>query len=66
MTTQLMLEELGLDYDVSWFNVHKAEEFPADFFSPESKCARTGTGHAGLAGGLRVIAIHQIENQTEI
>lgn len=33
MTTQLMLEELGLDYDVSWFNVHKAEEFPAEFLA---------------------------------
>ena len=31
MTTHLMLEELGIDYDVKWFNVHKAEEFPADF-----------------------------------
>lgn len=26
-----MLEELGIDYDVTWFNVHKEEEFPADF-----------------------------------
>ena len=31
MTTHLALEELGLDYDVTWFNVHKAEEFPAEF-----------------------------------
>jgi len=31
MTTQLLLEELGVDYDVSWFNVHKADEFPDDF-----------------------------------
>lgn len=31
MTTQLMLEELGIDYDVTWFNVHRPEEFPADF-----------------------------------
>jgi glutathione S-transferase len=31
MTTQLLLEELGIDYDVSWFNVHKPEEFPAEF-----------------------------------
>jgi glutathione S-transferase len=31
MTTHLLLEELGVDYDVSWFNVHKPEEFPADF-----------------------------------
>ena len=31
MTTHLLLEELGIDYDVTWFNVHKPEEFPADF-----------------------------------
>jgi glutathione S-transferase len=31
MTTQLLLEELGIDYDVSWFNVHRPEEFPAGF-----------------------------------
>jgi glutathione S-transferase len=31
MATHLLLEELGVDYDVSWFNVHKPEEFPADF-----------------------------------
>lgn len=31
MTTQLMLEELGVDYDVTWFNVHRPEEFPSDF-----------------------------------
>ena len=31
MTTHLALEELGLDYDVTWFNVHRPEEFPADF-----------------------------------
>jgi len=31
MTTHLLLEELGIDYDVNWFNVHKPEEFPADF-----------------------------------
>jgi len=31
MTTHLLLEELGLDYDITWFNVHKPEEFPADF-----------------------------------
>jgi glutathione S-transferase len=31
MTTHLALEELGLDYDVSWFNVHEPEEFPAEF-----------------------------------
>lgn len=31
MTTHLMLEELGVDYEVSWFNVHKPEEFPVEF-----------------------------------
>lgn len=33
MTTHLMLEELGIDYDIIWFNVHKPEEFPADFLT---------------------------------
>ena len=31
MTTHLALEELGLDYDVTWFNVHEPDEFPAEF-----------------------------------
>jgi len=31
MSTHLLLEELGIDYAVTWFNVHKPEEFPADF-----------------------------------
>ncbi len=31
MTTHLALEELGLDYEVTWFNVHEPEEFPAEF-----------------------------------
>jgi len=31
MTTHLLLEELGVDYDVSWFNVHKPDDFPDDF-----------------------------------
>ena len=31
MTTHLMLEELGIDYDVTWFNVHREEEFPPEF-----------------------------------
>ena len=31
MSTHLLLEELGIDYDVTWFNVHKPEEFPAEF-----------------------------------
>lgn len=39
MTTQLMLEELGVDYDVTWFNVHRPEEFPAEFLelNPNAK-----------------------------
>lgn len=31
MTTHLLLEELGIDYEVTWFNVHKPQQFPADF-----------------------------------
>jgi len=31
MSTHLLLEELGIDYDITWFNVHKEEEFPEDF-----------------------------------
>jgi glutathione S-transferase len=31
MTTHLLFEELGVDYDVSWFNVHQPETFPAEF-----------------------------------
>lgn len=31
MTTHLMLEELGISYDVTWFNVHREDEFPPDF-----------------------------------
>ena len=31
MTTHLMLEELGVDYDTRWFNVHQAETFPPEF-----------------------------------
>lgn len=31
MTTHLLLEELGIDYDVSWFNVHREEAFPEEF-----------------------------------
>ena len=39
MTTHLMLEELGIDYDVIWFNVHKPEEFPPEFLdlNPNAK-----------------------------
>jgi glutathione S-transferase len=31
MSTQLLLEELDLDYEVILFNVHNPAEFPADF-----------------------------------
>ena len=31
MTTHLLLEEPGIDYDVTWFNVHRPEAFPTDF-----------------------------------
>ena len=31
MTTHLMLEKLGVDYDTRWFNVHQAETFPPEF-----------------------------------
>ena len=39
MTTQLLLEELGIDYDLTWFNVHKPEEVPSDFLqlNPNAK-----------------------------
>ena len=31
MSTHLALEELGVDYSVSWFNVHQPETFPDEF-----------------------------------
>jgi glutathione S-transferase len=39
MTTHLMLEELGVDYNITWFNVHKPEEFPPEFLdlNPNAK-----------------------------
>ena len=39
MTTHLMLEELGLEYDVSWFNVHQPDTFPDEFLdlNPNAK-----------------------------
>jgi glutathione S-transferase len=39
MTARLLLEELGIDFDVTWFNVHKPEEFPDDFvrLNPNAK-----------------------------
>ena len=33
MGTHLLLEELHLDYEVKWFNVHKPEEFPEEFLT---------------------------------
>ena len=33
MTTHLMLEELGIDYEVTWFNVHRPNEFPPEFLA---------------------------------
>ena len=33
MTTHLMLEELELEYDVVWFNVHDPETFPKEFLA---------------------------------
>jgi len=39
MTTHLMLEELDVEYDVTWFNVHKPDEFPPEFLqlNPNAK-----------------------------
>ena len=50
MTTQLMLEELGVDYDVTWFNVHKPEEFPAEFLqlNPNAKVPVLVTPHGAV------------------
>ena len=31
MTTHLLLEELAVDYDIVWFNVHKPDQFPPEF-----------------------------------
>ena len=47
MTTHLMLEELGVDCEVSWFNVHKPEEFPAEFLqlNPNAKVPVLVTPH---------------------
>lgn len=33
MTTHLLLEELGIDYGMTWFNVHRPEEFPDEFLA---------------------------------
>ena len=39
MTTHLLLEELGIDYDLIWFNVHQPETFPKEFLglNPNAK-----------------------------
>ena len=31
MSTHLMLEELSLEYDIVWFDVHNPNDFPSDF-----------------------------------
>ena len=33
MTTHLMLEELGIEYEVVWFNVHRKSERPPEFLA---------------------------------
>jgi glutathione S-transferase len=50
MTTHLMLEELGVDYDVTWFNVHKPEEFPPEFLdlNPNAKVPVLVTPHGAV------------------
>jgi glutathione S-transferase len=50
MTTHLMLEELGVDYEVIWFNVHKPEEFPAEFLelNPNAKVPVLVTPHGAV------------------
>jgi len=50
MTTHLMLEELGIDYDVTWFNVHRPEEFPPEFLqlNPNAKVPVLVTPHGAV------------------
>jgi glutathione S-transferase len=50
MTTHLMLEELGIDYDITWFNVHKPEEFPPEFLdlNPNAKVPVLVTPHGAV------------------
>ena len=31
MTIHLLLEELAVDYDIVWFNVHKPDQIPPEF-----------------------------------
>ena len=31
ITIHLLLEELAIDYDIVWFNVHKPDQFPPEF-----------------------------------
>ena len=31
MTTHLLLEELAVDYEIVWFNVHQPDQFPPEF-----------------------------------
>ena len=50
MTTHLMLEELGVDYDITWFNVHKPEEFPPEFLqlNPNARVPVLVTPHGAV------------------
>jgi len=47
MTTHLMLEELGVEYDLIWFNVHDPETFPDEFLAlnPNAKVPVLITPH---------------------
>ena len=36
MTTYLLLEELAVDYDIVWFNVHKPDQFLPEYFAAQS------------------------------
>ena len=33
MTTHLLLEELAVEYDIVWFNVHQQDQFPPEFLN---------------------------------
>jgi len=47
MTTHLLLEELGVEYDLVWFNVHDPETFPDEFLAlnPNAKVPVLMTPH---------------------
>ena len=63
MTTHLLLEGLGIDYDVTWFDVHKPEEFPADFTAAEPKRPRASFDYTERAN-LRVGGYHDVPVRT--